>query len=163
MLPVLLHRLCMGRCYPLQVGCLWGGRADVVAAASFWAMLSLSFLIFSAVSARFVEVDLMLVDKPSSFLMIGRRDPLAPSKRSWMSVETSSANLRSVKSVSKMEMEQMASSKVLGIFYASVMCNNAVARLLYQIGCCVWIRFLASRKLRASISMWIEMVSGSVC
>ena len=57
----------------------------------------------------------------------------------------------------------MASSKVLGIFCASAMCNNAVARLSYKIGCCVGIRFLVSRKLRASVSVWIEMVSGSVC
>ena len=111
----------------------------------------------------FVEVDLMSVDKPSSFLMIGQRDPLAPIKRSWMSVEMSIASLRSVKSVSRMEMEQMASSKGLGIFCASAMCINAVARLLYEIGCHVGIRFLVSRKSRASIGVWIEMVSGSVC
>ena len=70
----------------------------------------------------------MSVDKPLSFSMISRRDPMAPSKRSWMSVETSIASLQSVKSVSRMEMERMASSKVLGIFCASVMCNNEIGR-----------------------------------
>ena len=80
-----------------------------------------------------------------------------------MSVETSRASLQSVKSVSKMEMERMASSKVLGIFCASAMCNNAVARLSYEIGCCIGIRFLVSKKLRASVGVWTEMVSGSVC
>ena len=98
-----------------------------------------------------------------TFSMIGRRDPLAHNKRSWMSVEMSRASLQSVKSVSKMEMEQMASSKVLGIFCALAMCNNAVARLLYKIGCHIGIRFLASRKSRASIGVWIETVSRSVC
>ena len=65
---------CIGCVWGTVIHCKWGacgGGADVVAAASFWAMLSLSFLIFSAVSARFVEVNLMSVDKPLSFLMIG--------------------------------------------------------------------------------------------
>ena len=54
---------------PLSIACgaPVGRETDVIATASFWAMLSLSFLIFSAVSAKFVEVNLMSVDKPSSF------------------------------------------------------------------------------------------------
>ena len=101
---------CIGCVWGTAIRCKWdacggGGGAVVVATASCWAMLSLSFLIFSVVSARFVEVDLMSVDKPLSFSMIGGRDPLVPSKRSWMSVETSIASLQSVKSVSRMEME----------------------------------------------------------
>ena len=74
---------CIGCVWGAVIHCMWGNcgegsRCDCC--CEFWAMLLLSFLIFSAVSARFVEVDLMSVDKPSSFSTIGRRDPLAPSK-----------------------------------------------------------------------------------
>ena len=48
-----------------------------------------------------------------------------------MEVETSEANLWSVKSVSKIEMEWMASFRVLGFFGAFEMCSNAVGRLSY--------------------------------
>ena len=57
---------CIGCVWGAVIHCKWGAcggrRADVVATASFWAMLSLSFLIFSTVSAKFVEVDLKSVD-----------------------------------------------------------------------------------------------------
>ena len=59
-------------------------------------------------------------------------------------------------------MEQIASSRVLGIFCALVICSSAVARLSYIIGCYVGIILFASRKLRASIGVWIEIVSESV-
>ena len=82
--------------------------------------------------------------------MIGRRVPLVPSRRLWMEVEISATNLLLVKSVNRIEMEHMDSSRVLGIYCASAMCSSAVARLLYVIDCRVRMRFLARRKSRAS-------------
>ena len=75
-----------------------------------------------------------------------------------MAVEMSVAVVRSVRSVSKMEIEHMDSSNVLGIFCASAMCSKAVARLSYIIDCRVGIRFLARRNSRTSVGMWTVTV-----
>ena len=48
--------------------------------------------------------------------MIGLRVPLAPVKRSTIMVDVSDTVTLSCKSVSKMEIERIASSKVFGIF-----------------------------------------------
>ena len=77
--------------------------------------------------------------------------------------ETSEANCLSVRSVSKMGLEQIDSIKVLGIFCTLAMCRSAVVKLLYVIGCHTGIRFLASKKLWASVGVWIRMTSGSNC
>ena len=73
------------------------------------------------------------------------------------------AVVRSVRSVSKMEIERMDSSNVLGIFCASAMCSKAVARLSYVIDCRIGIRFLARRNLRASVGVWTVASSRSIC
>ena len=75
-----------------------------------------------------------------------------------MAVEMSVAFVQSVRSVSKMEIECMDSSNVLGIFCAFAMCSKAVARLSYIIDCHVRIRFLARRNSRASVGMWTVTV-----
>ena len=82
--------------------------------------------------------------------MIGRRVLLVPGRHSWMEVEISATNVLLVRSVNRIEMERMDSSRVLGIFCASAMCSSAVARLSYVIDCCVRMRFLVRRKSSVS-------------
>ena len=50
------------------------------------------------------------------------------------------------RSVSRIEIELIASSSVFGIFWASAMWSNVVARLENVMGCQSRIRFLVSRK-----------------
>ena len=63
----------------------------------------------------------MLEASASSLWMVGRRVPLAPSRRSLIVVEISETKELLDRSVSRIEMERMASSSVLGIFWASAM------------------------------------------
>ena len=73
------------------------------------------------------------------------------------------AVVQSVRSVSKMEIERMDSSNVLGIFCASAMCSKTVTRLSYIIDCHVRIRFLARQNSRASVGVWTVASSRSIC
>ena len=75
----------------------------------------------------------------------------------------SEAVVRSVRSVSKIKIEHMDSSNVLGIFCASRMCSKAVVRLSYVINCHVGMRFLTRRNSRASVGMWTVTSSRSIC
>ena len=78
-------------------------------------------------------------------------------------VEISETKVLLDRSVSRIEMEQMASSSVLGIFWASAIWSRAVDRLLSIVGWCSGIRFLANKNSRASIGVLTKVLSGSVC
>ena len=77
--------------------------------------------------------------------MMGQSKLLAPVKCLKILDAVSDIVVLSDKSVSKIETEWMASSKVLGIFCASIMWSNVAARLWNVIGCCSGMRFLSSR------------------
>ena len=94
--------------------------------------------------SRLVEEALMLLARSLRLLMMGWNEPLAPVKYLQILDAVSDIIVLSDKSVSKIETAWMASSKVLGIFCASVMWSNVVARLWIIIGCCSGMRFLLS-------------------
>ena len=72
-------------------------------------------------------------------------------------------NVLSDKSVSNMEMKWRYSSGVLGVFWASAIWSNVVARLLSVIGHRSRMRFLTSRNSRALAEVWIVVLSESAC
>ena len=74
-----------------------------------------------AESSRAVEECLISLTSCSRLSMIGLRVPLAPVKPSTIMIDVSDTVTLSCKSVSKMEIERIASSKVFGIFWASAM------------------------------------------
>ena len=76
---------------------------------------------------------------------MGRRVPLAPIRRSLIVVEISETKVLLDRSVSRIEMERMASSSVLGIFWASAIWSRAVDRLLSVVGWRSGIRFWLTR------------------
>ena len=86
---------------------------------------------------------------------------MAPIRRSLIVVEISETKVLLDRSVSRIEMERMASSSVLGIFWASAMWSRAVDRLLSVVGWRSGIRFLANKNLRASVGVLTEVLSGS--
>ena len=83
-------------------------------------MLSLFVVRFSTMFDMLVVDRVVLEPSTSSLLMVGWRVPLAPSRHSLIVVEISETKELSDRFVSRMKMEQMASSSVLGIFWASV-------------------------------------------
>ena len=88
----------------------------LIAAMSFCVACSLSLWNFPAVSVKLVAVCSILVVVSLSLAMIGQRVPLEPSRCSWMDVKISATNVLLVRSVNRIEMEHMDSSRVLGIF-----------------------------------------------
>ena len=95
---------------------LEGGCCDDIATIIFLTVLSLFVVTFSTVFDMVVDERVMLEASFSSLLMVGWRVPLTPSRHSLIVVEISETKEMSDKSVSRMEMEQMDSSSVLGIF-----------------------------------------------
>ena len=125
-------------------------------------MLSHLVEILLAASDRLDEDCRILVTESARLSMVGRRVPLAPIRRSHMSIAVSDIVVLLDKSVSSVETERMASSRVFGIFWASAMWSNVVAKLLIVTGWCSGMRFLASRNLCASSGLWdVEIVSRS--
>ena len=113
-------------------------------------------------SDRLDEDCRILVTESARLSMVGRRVPLAPIRCSHMSVAVSDIVVLLDKSVSSVETEWMASSSVFGIFWASAMWSNVVAKLLIVTGWCSGMRFLASKNLCASSGLWgVVMVSRS--
>ena len=79
-----------------------------------------------------------------------------------MSIAVSDIVILLNKSVSSVETEQMASSRVVRILWASVMWSSVVAKLLIVTGWCSGMRVLASKNLCASSGLWgVDMVSRS--
>ena len=103
------------------------GGGSLIAAMSFCIACSLSLWSFPAVSIKFVAVCSILVVVSLSLAMIGRRVPLAPSRHLWMDVKISATNVLLVRSVNRIEMECMDSSRVLGIFVLPL-CVVALSR-----------------------------------
>ena len=79
-------------------------------------MLSLSDKSLLTVSDRLVEDCQILVTESERLSMVGWRVPLAPIRHSHMSIVVSDIVVLLDKSVSSVETEQMASSRVFGIF-----------------------------------------------
>ena len=96
------------------------GHCEEVAAMIFWVELSLFVVRFSAMLDILAVERVMLEASALSLLTVGRRVLLAPSRRSLIMVESSETKELLDRSVGSIEMEQMASSSVLGIFWASV-------------------------------------------
>ena len=111
------------------------GGGGLITTMSFCVTCLLSLWSFPAVSVKLVAVCSILAVVSLSSAMIGRRVPLVPSKCLWIDVEISATNVLLVRSVIRIEMEHMDSSRVLGIFCASAMCSSAVMRLSYVIDC----------------------------
>ena len=111
-----------------------GGPCDDIAMIIFWTVLSLFVVRFSTMIDMLVDERVMLEASTSSLSMVGWRVPLAPSRHSLIVVEISETKELSDRSVSTIEMEQMDSSSVLGIFWASTIWSRAVARLLSIVG-----------------------------
>ena len=91
----------------------------------------LVLLVLSLLGAVEILIEEFLMFKASSLSLsiIGQRVPLVLNKCSLMVVEILEANVLSDRSVSSMDMEQIDSSIVLGIFWTSAMCSDVVARL----------------------------------
>ena len=81
-----------------------------------------------AASDKVVEDCRNLVTESARLLMVGQR-PSTPIRCLHMRVAVSDIVILFDNSVSSMETEQMASSRVFGIFWASAMWSSIVAKL----------------------------------
>ena len=77
----------------------------------------------------------MLLTRFSRLLIMGQRVPLASIRCSLIMVKVLDVIALSDRSVRRIEIEQMASSSVFGIFCPSAMWSNVVARLENVMGC----------------------------
>ena len=114
------------------------GRLEVsseIAAMIFWAVLSFLDWSLLAASNNVVVEHLMLLTRFSSLLIMGQKVPLVPIRRSLIMVKVLDVIALSDRSVSRIEIEWIASSSVFGIFWASVMWSNVVARVEKVMGC----------------------------
>ena len=139
------------------------GHCEEIAAMIFRVVLSLFVVRFSAMLDMLAVERAMLEASASSLSTVGRRVMLAPIKCLLIMVEISETKVLLDRSVSRIEMEWMASSSVLGIFWASVIWSRVVDRLLSIVGWRSGIRFLANKNSRASVGVLTEVLSGSVC
>ena len=94
---------------------------DEIATMILWAVPLFSVWSLLALSSKLIEECLMLLTRFSRLLIMRWRVTLAPIKRLLIMVEVSDVIVLSDRSVSRMEMEQIASSSVFGILWASVM------------------------------------------
>ena len=97
------------------------GHCDEIAVMIFWTELLLFVVRFSAMLDMLAVERAMLEASALSLSMVGQRVPLAPSRHSLIVVEISETKELLDRSVSRIEMERMASSNVLGISWASAM------------------------------------------